>query len=202
MKTHPNQKKILQSGKKGWINKLIDTHGEQEVFDYWYNHGNRQTAYYFGVSPGVITHCVNRYSWKRPMEKTPNILWGVARGKTNPKKYPYLTFKVPDGCFGQSNSDRTIPRYAYYLLKKDTFIGWCMLNSGYTYCDNIFGWIWGGKKMDWVETYEDLIKAMKDDKSGYFEPRHFRKVTHLYDAYLKRDPSFRYTIPVNSQKKP
>jgi hypothetical protein len=73
------------------------------------------------------------------MEKAHNILWGVARGKTNPKKYPYLTFNVPDGYFGPCNSNRTIPRYAYYLLKKGTFIGWCMLNSQYTYCGEVFG---------------------------------------------------------------
>ena len=77
-----------------------------------------------------------------------------------------------------------------------------MLNSGYTYCNSIFGWIWGNKKWDWVESSDDLIEVMKKDKSGNFRLDEFDKVTHLNDIYQKRKAGFKYSIPVNSPTTP
>ncbi len=77
-----------------------------------------------------------------------------------------------------------------------------MLNAGHTYCNSIFMWIKGDKKMDWVESYEDLIQAMHEDKSGYFTPRHYNKVDQIHTSYLKRETGFRFSIRVNSPKKP
>lgn len=191
MKKHPIQIKKIHSGKRGWTKKLIETHGEQTVYDYWYVHGNRKSAEYFGVSPWTISHCVRKYWWTRPMENAPHILWGVARGKKPPSAYPHLTFEVPKTMRMSPHQDE-IQRHAYYLLKKDTFIGWCMLNSGFTYCNDIYLWMRGDKKMDWVETYEDQIKAMQDDRSGYFEPRHYNKVKTVYTYYKNRDSGFTF----------
>lgn len=75
--------------------------------------------------------------WTRPLEKAPNILIAVARGNAHPKDYPHLEFKVPKSAMlvPQAND---IQKHAYYLLKKGTFIGWCLLNSGYTYCNDIY----------------------------------------------------------------
>lgn len=120
------------------------------------------------------------------MEHVPHVLLGVARGNRHPDKYPYLTFNAP------SPRKTDIQRHAYYLMKKGTFIGWCLLNDGFTYCHDIFMWIKGDPKMDWVESYKDLIQAMKDDKSGYFEPRHFKKVDTVYAYYCDKDPFFRF----------
>lgn len=123
------------------------------------------------------------------MENAPHILKGVARGNLDPKGYPHLEFKV-------TNSKMLVPqaediqRHAYYLMKKGTFIGWCLLNRWHTYCSNIYRWFEGDPKMDWVESYQDLINAMKQDKSGYFQPRHFSKVDQVYKSYIDKDPSF------------
>lgn len=46
--------------------------------------------------------------------------------------------------------------------------------------------------MDWVETYEDQIKAMQDDRSEYFEPRHYNKVKTVYAYYKNRDSGFTF----------
>ncbi len=123
------------------------------------------------------------------MELAPHILLGVARGKTRPKDYPHLEFKVANSTM-LVPQDEDIQRHAYYMMKKGTFIGWCLLNNGYTYCDNIYRWFEGDPKMDWVESYEDLIKAMKDDKSGYFLLRHFNKVETVYKHYTERTSGF------------
>ncbi len=179
----------IHSGPRGWTKKLIETHGEQAVYDYWYLHGNRKSAEFWGVSPWTISHCVRKFGWMRPMEKVPPILWGVARGKAHPHQYPHLTFTVPNSTHWKPPQE-DIQRHAYYLIKKRTFIGFCTLNQGYTYCDNIYRWFEGDPKMDWVESYEDLIKAMKDDKSGYFEPRHFQKVETVYKHYTERTSGF------------
>lgn len=201
MQKHPIQVNKIHAGPRGWSKKLIEIHGEQAVYNYWYTHGNRKTAEYFGVTPWVISHCVRKYLWTRPLENATNILWGIARGTITPKQYPHLTFTLPGNFFGPSN-DEAVQRFAYYLLKKETFIGWCLLNSWHTYCNSIFMWMRGDKKMDWVESYDDLIQAMKEDKSGYFTPRHFNKVDQVYTYYLKRETGFHYTIPVHSQKTP
>jgi|GEM_PF-7084820 len=115
------------------------------------------------------------------MEYTPHILLGVARGKKKLSAYPHLTFEVTKTTH-MSPLQVEIQRHAYYLLKKGTFIGWCM-QKGYTYCTSIYLWIRGDKTMDTAESYEDLIRVMKDHKSGYFEPRHFARVDHVYKMY-------------------
>lgn len=46
--------------------------------------------------------------------------------------------------------------------------------------------------MDWVESYEDQIQAMKEAKSRDFEPRHFNKVDTVYKYYTQRDDGFQF----------
>lgn len=48
--------------------------------------------------------------------------------------------------------------------------------------------------MDWVESYEDLIKAMQEDTSDYFETRHYNKVKTIYDYYINRNPRFSFGL--------
>lgn len=125
------------------------------------------------------------------MEHVPHILLGVARGNRHPSKYPHLEFTVPKQ-EKKGNRKDYIQRHAYYLMKKGTFIGWCILNDGHMYCRDIYMWLRGNKKMDWLESYADLIQAMKEDKSGYFLPRDFDKVETVYEYYTQRDPMFQY----------
>lgn len=179
------------SGPRGWTKKLLENNGEKTVRSYWIENGSRKTAYYFGVPVSTIDHCKITHQWTRPMELVPGTLLGVARGNRHPRKYPHLEFTVPKH-WQKGDQKAYNQRYAYYLMKKDTFIGFCILNDGYTYCHDIYMWIRGDKKMDWVETYDDLIQAMKQDKSGYFEPRHFDKVDTVFGYYSKRDPFFQY----------
>lgn len=181
----------IHSGPRGWKSKLMEIHGEQKVREYWKEHGNRKTARHFGVPVSTIDHCKVLYRWKRPLENVPQVLKGVARGNIHPKKYPHLEFKVPNSSSFSPVKDE-IQRHAYYLMKKGTFIGWCIINDGYTYCHEIYMWLRGDPKMDWVESYEDQIQAMKEDKSGYFEPRHFDKVETVYKYYSERKPGFRF----------
>jgi hypothetical protein len=61
----------------------------------------------------------------------------VARGNAKPGSYPHLTFEVPKYFREQYRSDY-IRRYAYYLLKKGTFVGWCLHDTGYTYATSVF----------------------------------------------------------------
>lgn len=85
-----------------------------------------------------------------------------------------------------------IQRHAYYLLKKGTFIGWCLLNIGFPLCRKIYIWFRGNYRMDWIETYEDLIKAMKSHQLIKFEQPHFEEVATLYQYYKQRNPEFRF----------
>lgn len=48
--------------------------------------------------------------------------------------------------------------------------------------------------MDWAESYQDILQAMRDDRSGYFEERHFNKVHHVHERYQQKDPSFYYSL--------
>jgi len=106
----------------------------------------------------------------------------VLRGRTSPWQYPSLDFGLEPGMSDQ----RDIRKAIYLMRKKGTFIGWVLENTYYTYCQNIFLWIEGDKKMDWVCTKEELIQAMKADTSDYFVQRHYNKVEHVYQMYLER----------------
>lgn len=181
----------IYSGPRGWTKKLMEIHGEKKVREYWIDHGNRKAAEYFGVSPWTISHCVRKFQWTRPMENAPHILLGVARGKKDPSDYPHLEFKVPKTAM-LVPQENEIQKHAYYLLKRGTFIGWCLLNSGFTYCNDIYMWLRGDPTMDWVESYEDQIQAMKEAKSRDFEPRHFNKVDTVYQYYTQRDDGFQF----------
>ena len=124
------------------------------------------------------------------MEKVPHILLGVARGKFHPHKYPHLEFKPPK-IDSAPNQDNAIRIHAYLLSKKKgSFIAWCLMNTGDTYCHDIYMWFMQDPTLDWVETYDDLIQAMKGYRRSPFEPRHFDKVNTVYKAFTSRDPSF------------
>lgn len=55
------------------------------------------------------------------------------------------------------------------------------------YCNHIYWWFKGNRKRDWLESYEDLIQAMNDDKSGYFKPQHYKNIEILYKQYTQTD---------------
>lgn len=174
----------IHSGPRGWTKKLIQIHGEQAVYTYWRDHGNRKTAEHFGVSPWTISHCANKFGWTKPMENVPHILKGVARGNINPIDYRHLEFPEVY-VYPVSATKAAIQREAYALLKKGTFIGWCMKNWGSTECARIFGWIRGDKKLDSTESYQDLVKAMKAHTTKLFDSLDFEMVDEAYKQYLK-----------------
>ncbi|WP_409029399.1 hypothetical protein [Gracilimonas sediminicola] len=159
---------------------------KEEIYSHWCEKGTKKTAIYFGVPEPTISYCVKKFNWTRPLEYCPNILKAVARGESHPWKYPRLEFEIPDDPLFFQESER-IQLHAYRLWKKGTFIGWCLQHLDVSYCSDIYLWIKGNKKMDWVESYEDLIKAMKMTSSHNFEPRHFDKVKLVNEAYRNRE---------------
>lgn len=181
----------IHSGPRGWTKKLLNVYGEDVVRDYWIEHGNRETAWHFGVPVSTIDYLKRKYRWKRPMANAPHILLGVARGNKDPWDYPHLELKVTKSTLMVPNND-DIQWEAYYQLKKGTFIGWCLLNTGYTYCNDIYLWMQGTPELDWVETKDELIQAMRQYRFSTFEPRHYRKVEDVYTHYTNRDPAFKY----------
>lgn len=122
------------------------------------------------------------------MERVPHILIGVARGNINPIDYSNLEFpKV--FVYPVSFTEVAIQRKAYALLRKGTFIGWCMQNWGSSECTRIFTWIRGDKTMDWAETIDDLKKAMREHESWGFRPIDFRIVDTAHQQFLAENSS-------------
>lgn len=188
----------VHSGPRGWTKKLLEIHGEQKVKSYWKEHGNRKTARHFGVPVSTIDHLKVSNNWKRPMEKVPHILWGIARGNSHPSEFSHLTFQVSKDSSHIADKDE-IQRHAYYLIKRGTFIGWCLLNHDYTLCHKIYIRFRGDARTDWIESYEDLIEGMKSHGLIKFEQRHFNEVATLHKYYKQRDPAFRYEDQGNTQ---
>lgn len=77
---------------RGWMNKLIEVHGKQQVFEFWYEHGIRKTGAHFGVSPWVIHYMATKFEWKRPAKKAPNIQKAVSSGKLSPDDFKTISF--------------------------------------------------------------------------------------------------------------
>jgi len=93
---------------------------------------------------------------------------------------------------GKSADKDVIQRHAYYVLKKGTFFGWCILNHDYTLCKSIYRWFRGDSRTDWVESYVDVIDGMKSHGLIRFEQRHFDEVEKLHKKYKQQDPEFRF----------
>jgi len=53
------------------------------------------------------------------------------------------------------------------------------------YCREIFNWVDNEKTKDWVTTPEELKQVLKEDKTGRYVERHYRKVEEAYNLYLK-----------------
>lgn len=55
--------------------------------------------------------------------------------------------------------------------------------------------------MDWIESYDDLVEAMKSHRTVHFERRYFEKVETVYDYYCNRKEGFRFEDQDSPQDK-
>lgn len=161
---------------------LFRIHKEKDVKAYWMKHGHRATSVKFNTTIILIRRIAEWNGWKRPASFCPNIVESVLRGTSNPWSYPTLDFGLQPG----QTTPREIRKAIYLMRKRGTFIGWVMENSERMYCREIINWIDNEKSKDWVTTPTELKQVLREDNTGRYVDRHFRKIDLAYELYKKQ----------------